>query len=71
MSDRNFITINCPKAEQAVNLVQALIDCECTVHVDVMKKPSVLHVGEMLFDGYAIKVFDQINVKNSQEKKEG
>ena len=61
MSDRNFITINCSSAEQAMNLVRALIDCECTIHVDVKKKPSVLHVSEMVVDGYVIKVFDQEN----------
>lgn len=61
MSDRNFITINCRSAEQAMNLVQALINCECTIHVDVKKKPSVLHVAEMIVDGYVIKVFDQEN----------
>ena len=61
MSDRKFITINCSSAEQAMNLVRALIDCECTIHVDVKKKPSVLHVSEMLVDGYVIKVFDQDN----------
>ena len=61
MSDRNFITINCSSAEQAMNLVRALIDCECTIHVDVKKKPSILHVSEMVVDGYVIKVFDQEN----------